>query len=288
MVSCGEKKKEGIPTVAYLDLLEDETLAQARKGFWDALEKNGYSEKGGTLNVLYRNAQGDQVALVQACDYMVSEKVDLIATNPTLSTITAVKKAGDIPVCMMVSPRPDLAGLAAKDGSWPKNLFGVYETLDYIDSSLALVKTYLPNIKAIGLTYNQSEPQSVDAFNEVTHYCEQNGIRLEALPVNNSSETQQVTATLLTKNIDAFFALPDNVIFASFETVKKLCDANKIPVFTSEAGLVKRGAVASYGADFYEWGFQAGNQAAAYLKNKTKLPKPEAVLKRVKTIGDGH
>jgi putative ABC transport system substrate-binding protein len=225
------------------------------------------------------------MALVQACDYMVSQQVDLIATNPTLSTITAVKKSGTIPVCMMVSPRPDLAGLASKDGTWPKNLFGVYETLDYIDSSLALAKSIQPSIKTLGLIYNQSEPQSIDALNEVKKYCSLNGISIEALPVNTSSDAQQVTAVLLSKPIDAFFALPDNVIFASFETVKKLCDEKKVPVYTSEAGLVKRGAKASFGADFYQWGFQAGEQAAAYLKDKKILPKPEPVSVRIKTIG---
>lgn len=282
---ANEKKQNDKPKIAYLDLLEDETLAQARQGFWDALAKNGYSEKDGSLEVIYKNANGDQMALVQACDYMVSQNVDIIATNPTLSTITAVKKSGNIPVCMMVSPRPDLAGLASKDGTWPSQLFGVYETLDYIDSSLALAMTLQPEIKKIGLIYNQSEPQSVDAFNEVKNYCAKRGIGLEALPVNASSETQQVSSVLLSKSIDAFFALPDNVIFASFETVKKLCDEKKIPIYTSEAGLVKRGAKASFGADFYQWGYQAGLQAADYLKDKSKLPAPQPVKNRIKTIG---
>ena len=282
---ANEKKQNDKPKIAYLDLLEDETLAQARQGFWDALAKNGYSEKDGSLEVIYKNANGDQMALVQACDYMVSQNVDIIATNPTLSTITAVKKSGNIPVCMMVSPRPDLAGLASKDGTWPSQLFGVYETLDYIDSSLALAMTLQPEIKKIGLIYNQSEPQSVDAFNEVKNYCAKRGIGLEALPVNASSETQQVSSVLLSKSIDAFFALPDNVIFASFETVKKLCDEKKIPIYTSEAGLVKRGAKASFGADFYQWGYQAGLQAADYLKDKSKLPAPQPVKYRIKTIG---
>jgi len=284
--SCGDQKQTGNKfKIAYLDLLEDETLAQARQGFWDALAKNGFSEKEGTIEVLYKNASGDQIALVQACDYMVSQNVDIIATNPTLSTITAVKKSGSIPVCMMVSPRPDLAGLASKDGSWPKTLFGVYETLDYIDSSLALAQSIQPSIKTLGLIYNQSEPQSVDALNEVKKYCSFKGIDLEALPVNTSSDAQQVTAVLLSKPLDAFFALPDNVIFASFETIKRLCDEKKVPVYTSEAGLVKRGARASFGADFYQWGYQAGEQAATYLKNKKELPKPEVVKARVKTIG---
>ena len=65
----------------------------------------------------------------------------------------------------------------------------------------------------------------------------------------------------LKKHIDAFFANPDNTVFGSFETIRKACDDANVPVFTSEAGLVSRGAIAAYGADIYQWGYQAGEQA---------------------------
>ena len=104
-----------------------------------------------------------------------------------------------------------------------------------------------------------------------------------SLPVNNSSETQLVTQSLLQKKPDVFFALPDNVIFGSFETVVQSCSDANVPIFTSEAGLVVRGALASFGADFYQWGFQAGEQAATFLKNKSlQTVKPEIVLVRKK------
>ena len=85
-----------------------------------------------------------------------------------------------------------------------------------------------------------------------------------------SSETQLIVEALINKGVDAFFALPDNIVFASFEVIVQSCDRAQIPVFTSEEGLVKRGSVAAYGADMYDWGYQAGNQVLSYLKNKSK------------------
>ena len=170
---------------------------------------------------------------------------------------------------MMVSPRPDLAGLTDKNGKAPGNLFGVYETLDYIDTSIALIRKIFPSAKKIGTIYNQSEPQSVDALNEITNECASLGFDLIAMPVNSSSETQLVVQSLLNKKIDAFFALPDNVVFASMEIIVNSCDKQNVPVFTSEEGLVKRGALAAFGADMYQWGYQSGKQAALFLQNKT-------------------
>jgi putative ABC transport system substrate-binding protein len=278
-----KKDSKHIPTIGVLDLLQDETLAQARKGFYDALAKGGFSEKDSTLKVIYRNAQGDQPTLLQACDYLISQKVDLIATIPTISTIVTAQKTKDIPIFMMVSPSPKLAKLLDANGNPPKNLFGAYETLDYIDSSVALIKSIFPKTKKVGVIYNQAEPQSADAFQEVKDKCKDLNLQMEILPVNNSSETQLAVQALINKGIDAFFAMPDNAVFASFETIAKACDEKKIPVFTCEVGLVARGALVSYGADFYQWGIQAGEQAAQFLKfNSTNDLKAEHVKIRKK------
>ena len=185
----------------------------------------------------------------------------------------------------MVAPRPDIAGLTNKAGENPPNLFGVYETLDYIDTSAALIQQLFPSAKKVGTIYSASESQSIDALNRLKASCKKMGIELEAIPVTNSSETQLITESLLSKNIDVFFALPDNVIFSSFETVVKSCNDKNIPIITSEAGLVSRGALASFGADMYQWGFQSGVQAAQFLKEKsTKNLQPQLVNNRKKAF----
>ncbi len=98
--------------------------------------------------------------------YFISEKVTLIATNPSLSTITAIQNTRDIPVFMMVSPTPQLMNVTDKQGNAPANLFGVAEDLAYIDTSFSLIPKLLPQMEEkkdklhVGMIYNQSEPQS--------------------------------------------------------------------------------------------------------------------------------
>jgi ABC-type uncharacterized transport system permease subunit/ABC-type uncharacterized transport system substrate-binding protein len=274
------------PTIAFLDAFKDETLDASRKGFFDALAKNGFSEKEHTLKVIYRNAQGDIPLLVQAVDYFNSQEVKFIATCPSISTITAMQHS-TLPVCMMVSPSPQLAGLADANGNVPSRLFGAYETLSYIDTAVSLIKQNDSNIKKLGLLYNQSEPQSLSAYEHIQSTCKSEGIELIALPANNSSETQQIVQVLLSKNIDAFFAMPDNTVFASFEVILKECKKKSVPIYTSEAGLYARGADAAFGADMYQWGFQAGIQAASFLKSNV-IPAPELVTVRKKLIRKTH
>jgi len=283
LTSCANESKKKIPVVGFLDFIEDPTIALAKQGFLDALRIHGFSEADSSMELIYSNAQGDIPTLGQACDMLISKKCDLIASNVTLSTITAVQRTKKIPVFMIVSPRPDLAGLTDKQGNAPANLYGVYETLDYIDTAINLITELMPAAKKIGTIYNQSEPQSEAAFTVLKNKCTKIGLQLESLPVNSSAESQLVTQALLAKGIDVFFALPDNVIFASFETIAKSCNDANVPIFTSEAGLVKRGAVASFGADFYAWGYQSGEQAAHFLVTKSLTAlKPEIVAFRKK------
>ncbi|HRU61494.1 MAG TPA: ABC transporter substrate binding protein, partial [Bacteroidia bacterium] len=145
----------------------------------------------------------------------------------------------------------------------------------------------LPQAKRIATTYNQSEPQSMDALERIESVCKAQGWTLIKRPVNNSNETQLVVAALLNEKPDAFFALPDNTVFSSMEVIVRACDEAKVPVFTSEEGLVKRGAVAAYGADLYQWGYQSGAMAARMLKqgNADGL-KPEALKVRKRVVNE--
>jgi putative tryptophan/tyrosine transport system substrate-binding protein len=271
ITGCNGSRRE-VPVIGFADAFEDNTLSQAKQGFFEALKKNGFSEDQKTIEVLYRNAQGDIPKLTLAIKYFISQKVTLIAANSSLSTITAIQNTKDIPVFMMVAPEPSLMHVIDARGNGPANLFGVGESLAYIDTSFSLVpKLVTPKngrLK-IGMLYNQSEPQSGLAVKRIEQLAASFNVGLESLPVNNSADVKLVTASLLSKHIDAFFAIPDNTIFSSFETIIQSCNDAGVPVFTSESGLVARGAVAAYGADIYQWGYQAGVQAAKFLRDKS-------------------
>jgi len=282
ILSCNSTKNNDAKTIAFLDAFEDATVAEAKKGFFTALKDSGYIE-GKNLNVIYRNAQGDIPALIQSVDYFISQQVNLVATNTTVATISAVQKTNQIPVCMMVSPSPELAGLRNAKGQDPANLFGVYETLEYIDTAITLIHEIFPQAKRVGALINQSEPQSVDALERIRKDAAALGLELVSLPANNSAETQLVIERLIDQKIDVFFALPDNTIFASFETIVSSCDKAMIPIITSEAGLVSRGALAGFGANMYDWGYASGQDAVQFL-NSGVLPKPRKLIKRTRMV----
>jgi putative ABC transport system substrate-binding protein len=281
-ISCGSGSPAKKYRIAFLDAFEDATLAEAKKGFFIALKDSGFTPET-NLEVLYRNAQGDIPALTQSVDYFIAQQVDLIACNATLSTITAAKKTSKIPICMMVSPSPKIAGLTDKAGKAQANLFGVYETLEYIDTAFTFINELRPGARKVGTIINQSEPQSVDALERIKACAAKQGLELIVLPASSSADTRIITEQLVAQGIDVFFALPDNTIFASFETIAAVCKGKSIPILTSEAGLVARGADMAFGADIYQWGYDAGCEAVQFLKSG-KIPQPIKVKTRKKVF----
>ncbi|MGC8751858.1 ABC transporter substrate-binding protein [Hydrotalea sp.] len=265
--------KSNVPLIGFADAFEDKTIEQAKTGFIAALKNNGFDEQKGNIKIIYRNAQGSIPTLTQIIQYYITQQVTLIAANATLPTITAIQNTKTIPVFMMVAATPQLMKLTDAQGHAPANLFGVGENLNYIDTSFLLIPQILhPSNNqplTVGMIFNQSEPQSVEAIKRIQQLANANHINLVSLPVNSSADVPLVTQSLLSKHIDAFFANPDNTIFASFENIVQACNQQHVPIFTSEAGLVARGAVAAFGANIYDWGYQAGEQAALFLKQKS-------------------
>ena len=274
--ACSDDKTK---TVVFIDAFKDDTIEQAKNGFVTALKDQGLEE----IKVNYKNAQGDIPALNQLVRFASAQKVDLIATCPSLATIAAVQQEKNIPIVMMVSPSPERMMLLDKEGNSPSNLYGVAETVDYIDTSFAMILELLKKDDlSIGLLYNPSEPQSVNAYERLKELAEELRVKLIAKPVTNTGELQLVTGALLNEGIDAFFANPDNTVFGGFETIVNTCNKANVPVFTSESGLVARGAIAAYGPDIYAWGYQSGLIAAELLKGNSVEPRLEMVKKRIK------
>src|SRR4051812_2949985 len=195
IAACNENKTN-VPVVGFVDAFEDNTIGQAKNGFVDALQKNGFDEKNGTVKIIYRNAQGNIPTLTQIVKYFIAQRVTLIATNPSLSTITAVQNTKDIPIFMMVSPTPQLMKVNDASGKPPGNLFGTGETLDYIDTSFLLIpKLVKPKSGrlTVGMIFNQSEPQSVESMERIKKLAAANNINLVYQPVNSTADVKLVT-----------------------------------------------------------------------------------------------
>jgi len=68
-------------------------------------------------------------------------------------------------------------------------------------------------------------------------------------------------------NVDVIYAPTDNVIAAGMATVGMVAADNGLAVICGEGGMVNAGGLATYGIDYYQLGYLAGQQAVEILVN---------------------
>ena len=89
---------------------------------------------------------------------------------------------------------------------------------------------------------------------------------LKDYTISSSNEIQTVVESMV-GNVDCIYAPTDNMVAAGMATVTMVATENKIPVVCGEEGMVDAGGLVTYGIDYYQLGYMAGQQAVEILTN---------------------
>lgn len=237
------------------------------KGFEAGLASAGFREG---VNVSYdrQNAQGDLSKAQAIAQKFVDQKVDLIHSIATPTTQAVVKVAHTIPVVFSSITDPVSAGIVPKGNTAGSktgtNLTGVSDQWP-VALQLQTYAEFVPNAKRWGTIYNPAEANSVLHIAEMRKAAAKFGLTLVEVKIANSREVAQAAKSLIGK-IDAFVITSDNTTVADLESIVKVSNENRIPLFAGDVDSVSRGAVAAYGLDYYLVGYSAGKKAALILK----------------------
>ena len=72
----------------------------------------------------------------------------------------------------------------------------------------------------------------------------------------------------MNKGIDAFVLPPDNIVYSAFESIVKVAQPKKIPIFISDVERIEDGAMGAYGYDYTTSGIQAAHLVGCVLKGE--------------------
>lgn len=215
----------------------------------------------GKFHVVFNlsNASSNLLVARQIAQKHASQEPDVIIAISTLSAqsvLSAVR--GRIPLIFGAITDPKAAQIIGK------NITGVTDKPPFKDQIL-FIKNLLPNLKSLAILYNPGEDNSRSALTELTAILQDLDITLIAVAVTKSTDIPQAVSKA-TEKAQAIFIANDNLIASSFESLIKVTNAKKIPVFTSDIMLVERGAVGMRGIDYYSIGQQTGLQACQILE----------------------
>jgi putative ABC transport system substrate-binding protein len=94
-----------------------------------------------------------------------------------------------------------------------------------------------------------------------------NTVKILMAQTDAANDVSKATLSLMGK-VEAVYVPADNTVVAQINTVLKITHEHRIPVFASEAGSVKQGALAALAYDQYEVGYLSGRMAGQILHGK--------------------
>jgi len=266
-------------TIGISQIVEHPALDAARQGFIDALAKHGYVE-GKNVTYDIQIAQGNMATANSIAKALVGKKVDLIHSIATPTSQACVNATKEIPIIISSVTDPVGAGLVESLERPGGNVTGTTDRSP-VDRQVDLILEIVPNLKKLGFIYNSGEDNSISSLNQLKEECAKRGIEVVEATVSNSSGVFMAAKSLVGR-VDAIHIPTDNTVVSAFESVVKVCEDNKIPLFAADIDSVPRGAIAALAIDYYRLGLQSGEMAVRVLQGADPATMPVETLKDLK------
>ena len=246
--------------IGVLQYVQHAALDASNEGFFAALDDAGIAYEADQQNAAGEAASCDTIA-----DTLVNNGNDLILAIATPAAQAVAGVTEDIPILLTAVTDPAESGLVNDNANPGVNVSGTSD-LTPVKEQIDLLHELLPDAKTVGLLYCSAESNSEIQIAMAKEACDALNIAYEEYTVPSSNEIQTVVESMVGK-VDAIYAPTDNVIAAGMATVAMVANDNNIPAICGEAGMVEAGGLATYGIDYYQLGYMAGEQAIEILTN---------------------
>jgi len=249
--------------IGITQIVEHPALDAARDGFIAALEEAGFKEGEDVVYDL-QNAQGDFTNAISIAQKFKDDKVDLIVAIATPTAQAAAQVNKDIPIVINAVTDPVAANLVQSWESSGNNVTGISDAAPN-KQQVELILRFLPEAKNVGTIYNAGEINSVVQIEVARETCKELGLNLIEVTVSNSSEVL-MAAQSLAGRVEAIYIVTDNTVVSALESVIKVCNQEKIALIVADPSTVDKGALASYGIDYFSLGKKSGEIAIQIIK----------------------
>jgi putative ABC transport system substrate-binding protein len=286
--AAGAAHAADMKKVAISTIVEVPQLLETKEGVIQGLAEKGFVA-GKNLKIEYQTANGNMPTQQQIARKFVGDGADVIVpiTTPTAQAMVTATK--DVPIVFATVADPIKARLVAGFKPTGTNITGVSDQPP-IEAQLKLFKELVPNMKKIGFIYNPGLDSSLATLDWVRDAAKPLGIEVVEAPSPTTNEVIPA-ARKLVGNVQAIYVPNDTTITSALETVVKVGQETKTPVFTGEPRGVERGAVATVGVDYIHVGKLAGHMVAEILNGKKpgditpvlayqSMPKPLIVVNK--------
>jgi putative ABC transport system substrate-binding protein len=269
-LSCHKAPKApGVVTIGVMQIVSHATVDAVQEGFEAALAEAGFRE-GENLVFDRKNAHGDIATTHTIAQSFRYSGVDLVHTMTTPCSQAAAQVIKTIPVVFSAVTDPVSAGIVPANSTpgtgTGTNVTGVSDRWP-VQRQFEIYLQLAPGAKIWGTIYNPGEANSIASVKEMREAAAKLGVTLVEATTTSSAEVMQAVQ-FLSGRVQAIHGAGDNTAGSAFESIIKVCNDTKLPLFIGDLALVRRGAAAGYGPTYYDIGRRAGAMAARILRGE--------------------
>ena len=234
-------------------------------GFKDGMEEAGYVE-GQNMTYIYDGPAANPDALDAIFENLKSQKVDLVLTFGTLTTLRAKESlAGtDIPVIFGPVTDPVASGIVDDILRPGGNITGI-RTGNPTPKRLEWLLKIAPNIKRIYVFNNPNDNSSVQALAALSETAPNFNVELEVVDASNPDEII-TSLSAMPEDVDAIFIPASATFEANIDKFVKVANEKKLPLAAPATANTWQGALTSFGHDNVPLGRQASRLADQILR----------------------
>lgn len=258
--------------VGIVKYVDDASLDQIQKAIQDELDAKG-AELGVTFDYAdyTKNGQADSTTLNQIAADLIADEVDIIVpiATPAAQSIQTATEDNQIPVVFSAVSDPVGAGLVASLEAPGSNITGTSDALNAA-AIIDLMLAANPDMKKLGLLYDQGQDSSKLAISDALAYCKEKGIETVEKTGTTNGELAMAAEALVAEKVDAVFTPTDNTVqTAELAIYEKFIDA-KIPHYGGADSFALNGAFCGYGVNYVTLGTATADMVVDILVNGAK------------------
>jgi len=252
--------------IGVTQIISHPAIDACRQGFYDQMKEEGFIE-GKDVAYDFRNPEGDMTLVASIAKKFVAEKVDLIysISTPSTQACVAAAEGTSIPIIFGAMTDPVAAKVVA---SWDKpggNCTGASDWAE-ADPQLEIIKEMMPGVKVIGTVYNAGETNSVVQVREFKNAAPKFGVQKVIEATAATTADVYAAANSLGGRVECMWIGTDSTAVSSIGSIVKVCEENKIMLYSTDKSQIPKGAVVSLGLSYYELGRESGKMVAKVLR----------------------
>jgi putative tryptophan/tyrosine transport system substrate-binding protein len=264
------------PVVGWISSRSQTDSGNVVSAFRQGLIETGFAE-GNNLAIEYRWADGQYDRLPGLASELVQRPVNVIVAVGGAIPVRAAKAATSmIPIVFVMGDLdPVKSGVVASMNRPGGNTTGVTPFLFALGAKrLELLAKIAPQVAAIGMIVNPTNPYTELETREVEEAARALGLRLHVATASNESEIDTAFAALVQRQAGALLLSADSSLFIRLAQIIALAARHAVPTISPFREFATAGGLMSYGPSLSDAYRQAGIYAGRILKGEKPADLP--------------